>query len=93
MLLEKAEKLFEAGKARQAKECIGELLDFLDEYTKEHFADEEEYMLSINYPEYSAQKPLMKILLKDLQSFVLTTIPQVEVCSSFSMPIRWLLTG
>lgn len=66
MLLEKAEKLFETGKARQAKECIGELLDFLDEYTKEHFADEEEYMLSINYPEYSAQKAAYEDFIKRL---------------------------
>ncbi len=53
---EKAEKLFEAGKNRQAKEYIGEMLEFLDSYTKKHFADEEEYMLSINYPEYEDQK-------------------------------------
>ena len=53
---DKAEKLFEAGRNRQAKEYIGELLEFLDSYTKKHFADEEEYMLSINYPGYEAQK-------------------------------------
>lgn len=53
---DKAEKLFEAGRNRQAKEFIGELLEFLDSYTKKHFADEEEYMLSINYPGYEAQK-------------------------------------
>ena len=53
---DKAEKLFEAGRNRQAKEFIGELLEFLDSYTKKHFADEEQYMLSINYPGYEAQK-------------------------------------
>ncbi len=51
-----AEKLFEAGKNRQAKEYIGELLEFLDSYTKKHFADEEKYMLSISYPDYDEQK-------------------------------------
>lgn len=56
MWFEKAEKLFEAGKNHQAKEYIGELLTFLDDYTKKHFADEEKYMLSIHYPEYEAQK-------------------------------------
>lgn len=56
MWFEKAEKLFEAGKNHQAKEYIGELLTFLDDYTKKHFADEERYMLSIHYPEYDAQK-------------------------------------
>ena len=56
MWFEKADKLFEAGKNHQAKEYIGELLKFLDDYTKKHFADEEKYMLSIHYPEYEAQK-------------------------------------
>lgn len=56
MWFEKAEKLFDAGKNNQAKEYIGELLDFLDSYTKKHFSDEEKYMLSIHYPEYDAQK-------------------------------------
>jgi hemerythrin len=53
---EHAEKLFEAGKNKQAKEYIGELLDFLDSYTRQHFGDEERYMLSINYPGYGEQK-------------------------------------
>lgn len=53
---DKAEKLFEAGKKGQAKEYIGELLDFLDSYTKKHFADEEKYMLRIGYPGYKEQK-------------------------------------
>lgn len=56
ILFEKAEKLFEAGKNNQAKEYIGELLEFLDSYTKKHFADEENYMLSIKYPGYDEQK-------------------------------------
>ncbi len=56
MWFEKAEALFEAGKNNQAKEYVGTLLGFLDEYTKKHFADEETYMLSIKYPGYSEQK-------------------------------------
>ncbi|MEA4970805.1 MAG: bacteriohemerythrin [Candidatus Pelethousia sp.] len=53
---EKAEKLFEAGQKGQAKEYVGELLAFLDDYTRRHFADEEKYMLSIQYPGYNDQK-------------------------------------
>ena len=53
---EKAEKLFEAGKNRQAAEYIGELLDFLEDYTKKHFADEEKYIQSIGYPGIYEQK-------------------------------------
>ncbi len=37
MWFEKAEKLFEAGKNNRAKEYVGELLDFLDDYTKKAF--------------------------------------------------------
>lgn len=53
---EKANGLFEAGKERKAKEYIKQMLDFLDEYTKKHFKDEEAYMEKINYPEIAAQK-------------------------------------
>ncbi len=56
MWFEKAEALFEAGKNNRAKEYVGELLDFLDDYTKKHFADEEKYMMSIHYPSYAEQK-------------------------------------
>ena len=56
MWFQKAEDLFEAGKNNRAKEYVGELLEFLDDYTKKHFADEEKYMLSIKYPGYQEQK-------------------------------------
>ena len=56
MWFEKAEKLFNAGRNKQSKEYIGELLQFLDSYTKKHFADEEKYMMSIHYPGYEEQK-------------------------------------
>lgn len=55
-LFEKADQLFEAGKNGKSKEVIGQLLDFLDDYTKQHFKDEEAYMASIKYPELAAQK-------------------------------------
>ena len=56
MWFEKAEALFEAGKNNRAKEYVGELLDFLDDYTKKHFSDEEKYMMSIHYPGCAEQK-------------------------------------
>lgn len=64
---EKAEKLFEAGQKRQAAGYIGELLDFLEDYTKKHFADEEKYMRSIKYPEYDAQKKAHDGFIEQLQ--------------------------
>jgi hemerythrin len=55
---DKADQLFEAGKRGQAKEFVGQLLDFLDDYTRKHFNDEEKYMISIKYPDYDRQKSL-----------------------------------
>lgn len=56
ILFEKANMLFQAGKEQRAKEYIGQMLDFLDEYTKQHFKDEEAYMEKIGYPGLEAQK-------------------------------------
>ncbi len=53
---QKANELFEAGKEGKAKEYINTMLDFLDEYSKKHFKDEEAYMEKIGYPELDAQK-------------------------------------
>jgi len=53
---QKANELFEAGKQQKAKEYINEMIDFLDEYTKQHFRDEETYMEEIRYPGLDAQK-------------------------------------
>jgi len=63
---DKANELFEAGKAQRAKEYIDKMIDFLDEYTKQHFRDEEAYMEKINYPEIEAQKKAHASFIKDL---------------------------
>ncbi len=63
---DKAEKLFEAGRNNQAKEYVGELLNFLEDYTKKHFADEERYMLSIKYPAYNEQRTAHAEFIKQL---------------------------
>lgn len=52
----KAEALFDAGRQGRGKEQVGEMLEFLDSYTRKHFADEERYMRSIAYPGYDEQK-------------------------------------
>ncbi|KNZ40949.1 bacteriohemerythrin [Acetobacterium bakii] len=56
MLFEKADQLFSAGKNGKSKDFIAQMLDFLGDYTKQHFHDEETYMASINYPELPAQR-------------------------------------
>jgi hemerythrin len=63
----KADDLFEAGKKHQAKEYVGQLLDFLDDYTKKHFNDEEQYMVRIKYPEFNAQKQAHTVFIEQLK--------------------------
>ncbi|MDI3535654.1 MAG: hemerythrin [Eubacteriaceae bacterium] len=63
---EKADKLFEAGKSGKSKDYIVQMLDFLDDYTKQHFRDEEAYMTKINYPELAAQKTAHKNFIAEL---------------------------
>lgn len=63
---EKADQLFEAGKSGKSKEYIIQMFDFLDDYTKTHFRDEEKYMQSISYPEYNLQKQMHEGFIKKL---------------------------
>ncbi len=55
-MFEMAEQLFGAGQNRRGKDFIADLYDFLDNYTKKHFSDEEKYMQSIGYPGLEEQK-------------------------------------
>lgn len=65
-LFKMANDLFEAGKSGKSKEKIGELLNFLDSYTKQHFSDEEAYMKSINYPGLAEQQTAHKNFVAEL---------------------------
>ena len=65
-IFEMADQLFEAGRNRKAGEYIAKMFEFLEDYTKKHFRDEEEYMLSIQYPEYSAQKKMHDAFIREL---------------------------
>ncbi len=51
-----ADELFRAEKNRKEKEFLSEMLDFLDDYVKKHFAAEERYMQEIGYPEIAQQR-------------------------------------
>lgn len=63
---EKADQLFEAGKTGKSKEVIAQMFDFLDDYTKQHFRDEEAYMTKINYPGIDEQKKLHQNFIAEL---------------------------
>lgn len=91
---DKADKLFEAGKKGQAKEYIGQMLDFLDDYTKKHFHDEEQYMYSIKYPDYERQKTLHKAFISQLdklkKEFIESGGNIVVVLNANQMVVDWL---
>lgn len=61
-----ANDLFEAGKTGKSKEKIGDLLNFLDAYTRQHFRDEESYMASIKYPGLAEQQTAHKNFVTEL---------------------------
>lgn len=65
-LFKMADELFDAGKAGKSKEKVGELLNFLGAYTKQHFSDEEAYMKSINYPGLAEQQAAHKAFIAEL---------------------------
>jgi hemerythrin len=93
-LFEKAEKLFEAGKNNQAKEYIGELLAFLEDYTKKHFADEEKYMISIRYPGYNEQKMahtgFIQQLAKIRSNYMASGGNLMVITSANQLMLKWL---
>lgn len=65
-LFKMADELFEAGKNGKSKEVVGDLLNFLDAYTKQHFSDEESYMASIKYPGLAEQQAAHKAFVSEL---------------------------
>ena len=67
ILFEKVNQLLDACSAGQGKTVIIDTLDFLRDYTKEHFGDEEKYMLSINYPDYDSHKKLHIEFIEELE--------------------------
>lgn len=91
---EKADQLFEAGKQGKAKDFIAQMLQFLDEYTKMHFHDEEKYMLSIHYPEYETQKKLHSGFIEELaklkKEYEQSGGNIVVIINANQMVINWL---
>jgi hemerythrin len=67
-MFEMADQLFEAGRNRKAGEYIVQMFKFLEDYTKKHFKDEEEYMMSIQYPEYGTQKKMHDDFIRQLDA-------------------------
>lgn len=74
-MFQMAEELFRAEREHREKDFLAEMLQFLDEYVKKHFAEEERYMSEIGYPGIALQKNehayfarQLEILKKEFQS-------------------------
>lgn len=91
---QKADQLFEAGQKGQAKELILQMFDFLDEYTKVHFRDEEKYMASIQYPGIDEQKRMHTGFIDELaklrKEFVESGGNILLIINANKMVINWL---
>lgn len=48
--------LYEAMRAGQGRDALGEVLNGLVSYTRTHFADEEKFMVAAGYPDYEAHR-------------------------------------
>ena len=91
---QKADQLFEAGQKGQAKELILQMFDFLDEYTKVHFRDEEKYMASIQYPGLDEQKRMHAGFIEELarlrKGFTESGGNILNIINANKMIINWL---
>ena len=72
------------------------MLNFLDEYTKQHFRDEEAYMQKINYPELDAQKRahagFVEKLAKQKSEYEKSGGNILVILNANKMVIDWLTT-
>jgi len=66
-LIDQINALYNSGHAGKGKEAVGEVINFLDRYTTEHFRDEEKLMREHNYPDYEAHVALHAGYLKRFQ--------------------------
>jgi hemerythrin-like metal-binding protein len=80
-LFRRTELFMKAMVQRKGSEQIKETLSFLDQYTKEHFREEEGFMLQHKYPDYPEHKALHTKFIEDLN--ILTKAP--INCESESM--------
>jgi hemerythrin len=94
-LFDMADQLFEAGKNGKTKEFISEMLDFLDQYTKQHFKSEETYMKSIGYPDYENQRTMhtdfIAALTKLKKDYAESGGNIIVILNANQMVVDWLL--
>lgn len=64
-LFERVNQLIEACNQGKGKEVVGQVLDFLADYVKVHFRDEEALMQKYDYPEFENHKAVHQRFIED----------------------------
>lgn len=68
-LISKINELLEATKTGKGKEKINEIINFLGQYTINHFSHEERYMIEHHYPELDSHKKIHEEFIKKFLEF------------------------
>jgi len=94
-LFELVSKLIGACIAGHETEKLQEILDFLVNYTVQHFTDEEALQLVFNYPEYVKHKKLhedFKVTVGELVKNFLDNGSSIELSNNVNkIVVRWLV--
>lgn len=93
-IVDKANQLVKNFDSLSGYDSIMQILNELKEYTKEHFADEEEYMEGIQYEGLSAQKRAHEAFVDKLENISLDQIdanPQENLQELLEFLLGWLI--
>lgn len=93
-IVDKANQLVKSFDSLSGYDSIIQILNGLKDYTKEHFADEEEYMESIRYEGLSAQKRAHEAFIDKLEHIDLNQIdenPQDYLQELLEFLLGWLI--
>ena len=93
-IMEKADKLVKSFTVGDKYDPIMDILQELRQYTKDHFADEEEYMESINYSGLEAQKRAHAAFIDKIEEVNIEEIdrePRVYLESLMEFLLGWLV--
>lgn len=94
LLFDKINKLFKAVHSGANEELVMDALNFLDEYTKTHFGDEERYMQSINYDRYNIQKSMHTDFIGELdklkKSYIKSGRNPTVILNANKLIVDWL---
>ncbi|MDE5824566.1 MAG: hemerythrin family protein, partial [Lachnospiraceae bacterium] len=93
-IVDKANQLVKSFDALSGYDSIIQILNELKDYTKEHFADEEEYMEGINYDGLGAQKRAHEAFIDKLENINLDQVdenPQEYLQELLEFLLGWLI--